>query len=209
VSDEPKVCGAKTRNGGTCRKPPMLGRTRCKLHGGASLQGPAHPCYIDGRASRNGPLAQAADRVREQADLLDLRPGVALFDVRMEEIAERLEEKDTPGLRRSALSLLDEAIRLEQEGDHGEANAKLNDCRKLLHDGAERDAAWEKLLSTQERRSDRAEKAQDRWLKQAEVFHVGELQAAVTTMLEVLVEHAPRDVVAKVTRDLEVRLLGG
>lgn len=208
MSDEPKVCGAKTRNGGTCRKPPMLGRTRCKLHGGASLQGPAHPRYIDGRASRNGPLAQAADRVREQADLLDLRPGVALFDLRLEEIAERLEEQDTPQLRTKALALLDEAFQLGKS-DPQESMAKLRECRALLARGASRDRAWEKLLSTQERRSDRAEKAQDRWLKQAEVFHVGELQAAVTTMLEVLVEHAPRDVVAKVTRDLEVRLLGG
>lgn len=30
------LCGARTRQGGTCRKPPMDGTTRCKLHGGAS-----------------------------------------------------------------------------------------------------------------------------------------------------------------------------
>jgi len=30
------TCGARTRNGGTCKKPPLDGTTRCKLHGGAS-----------------------------------------------------------------------------------------------------------------------------------------------------------------------------
>lgn len=30
------TCGAKTRNGTPCRKPPLLGATRCRLHGGAS-----------------------------------------------------------------------------------------------------------------------------------------------------------------------------
>ena len=32
-----KSCGAKTRAGGTCKKPPLNGKTRCKLHGGASI----------------------------------------------------------------------------------------------------------------------------------------------------------------------------
>lgn len=31
-----RVCGAKTRSGGTCQKPPMKGKKRCRLHGGAS-----------------------------------------------------------------------------------------------------------------------------------------------------------------------------
>ena len=30
------VCGAKTRSGGTCQKPPIKGKKRCRLHGGAS-----------------------------------------------------------------------------------------------------------------------------------------------------------------------------
>lgn len=28
-------CGARTRNGGTCRAPARRGRTRCRMHGGA------------------------------------------------------------------------------------------------------------------------------------------------------------------------------
>lgn len=39
------TCGAKTRNGGTCQKPPLAGRNRCRLHGGMSLRGVAHPNY--------------------------------------------------------------------------------------------------------------------------------------------------------------------
>lgn len=30
------TCGAKTRNGGMCKKPTLKGKTRCKLHGGKS-----------------------------------------------------------------------------------------------------------------------------------------------------------------------------
>jgi hypothetical protein len=33
------ICGAKNRAGNPCEKPPLRGKTRCKLHGGASLSG--------------------------------------------------------------------------------------------------------------------------------------------------------------------------
>jgi glucans biosynthesis protein len=35
-------CGARTRNGSPCRKYPIRGRRRCRLHGGAKGAG-AHP----------------------------------------------------------------------------------------------------------------------------------------------------------------------
>jgi len=31
-----KICGGKKRDGKPCQKPPMVGRERCKLHGGAT-----------------------------------------------------------------------------------------------------------------------------------------------------------------------------
>jgi len=34
------TCGAKTRSGGQCQKPPLLGKTRCRLHGGKSTGSP-------------------------------------------------------------------------------------------------------------------------------------------------------------------------
>ncbi|PRC92663.1 HGGxSTG domain-containing protein [Solimicrobium silvestre] len=35
-----KTCGAKTRSGGKCQKAPLIGKTRCKLHGGLSTGNP-------------------------------------------------------------------------------------------------------------------------------------------------------------------------
>jgi hypothetical protein len=39
-------CGAKTRAGAPCRRPPIQGRSRCRLHGGLSPGAP--------RGSQNG-----------------------------------------------------------------------------------------------------------------------------------------------------------
>jgi hypothetical protein len=40
------LCGAKTRAGARCRRPPVRGRKRCRLHGGLSPGAP--------RGNRNG-----------------------------------------------------------------------------------------------------------------------------------------------------------
>jgi hypothetical protein len=45
-------CGAKTRHGSPCQKPPLLGKIRCRLHGGLSLSGVDHPNYQHGRCTK-------------------------------------------------------------------------------------------------------------------------------------------------------------
>lgn len=45
---EDRRCGAKTRAGTPCKRWAAHGRTRCKLHGGASYRGIAHPNYQHG-----------------------------------------------------------------------------------------------------------------------------------------------------------------
>ena len=36
------TCGARTRSGNPCLKPPLVGRNRCRLHGGLSPKGVDH-----------------------------------------------------------------------------------------------------------------------------------------------------------------------
>jgi hypothetical protein len=45
------ICGSKTRTGSLCQKPPLEGKKRCRLHGGMSLSGKAHPNYRHGNCS--------------------------------------------------------------------------------------------------------------------------------------------------------------
>jgi hypothetical protein len=46
------ACGAKKRDGTPCRRPPLHGRTRCRLHGGATPAGIASPHFKHGRRSK-------------------------------------------------------------------------------------------------------------------------------------------------------------
>lgn len=64
-------CGARTRAGHPCRNPRMRGRRRCRMHGGRSLCGMAHPGLRHGLYSKD-PLTRIAGAylIRREGRLL-------------------------------------------------------------------------------------------------------------------------------------------
>lgn len=68
------VCGARTRNGGTCRRPPVPGGTRCRLHGGASPQAQA-------KAQERLAVAAAEREVVRLGARRDIHPAEALLEL--------------------------------------------------------------------------------------------------------------------------------
>jgi len=46
------ICGAKTRQGNPCRKPPLNGRTRCRLHGALSPSDKEHYNFKSGKFTK-------------------------------------------------------------------------------------------------------------------------------------------------------------
>jgi hypothetical protein len=44
-------CYARTRRGMLCQAPACVGARRCRMHGGRSLRGAAHPRYVHGGAT--------------------------------------------------------------------------------------------------------------------------------------------------------------
>lgn len=96
MSDDPmgpKLCGAKTRAGGTCRKP---GDPRCRFHGGASPQAIA-------ARKRRAAEAEANAAVRQILDDPNAPPVADALD-RLAHLAGRLEHAvDEVGRRASDL----------------------------------------------------------------------------------------------------------
>lgn len=71
--DPQQRCGAKTRNGGRCKLPPMTGATRCRMHGGASPQAIA-------AAKRRLEEQAAAAAVATYGLPVDISPTEALLE---------------------------------------------------------------------------------------------------------------------------------
>lgn len=100
-------CGASLRNkpGKFCRRRPVKGRERCRLHGGAALSGPAHPGWRHGEYSRvrgffadslQGRLGEHYSRARNHSDRTDLSDHLALVDARVFELLETISTFESP-----------------------------------------------------------------------------------------------------------------
>jgi hypothetical protein len=63
------TCGAKTRSGNACQKSPLIGRNRCRLHGGMSPKGADHWNwnYRNGQATKE--VRQLASQMSAQIKL--------------------------------------------------------------------------------------------------------------------------------------------
>src|SRR5690606_3084472 len=87
------TCGAKTRAGTPCKRAPVPGRTRCRLHGGLTPAGASHYNFKTGRYSKVLP-ARLRERYEEAAadpELLALREDIALLDSRLDDLLKRVD----------------------------------------------------------------------------------------------------------------------
>ena len=90
-----KACGAKTRGGGTCKKAPVKGKTRCKLHGGATPSGPANANFKHGRYATvfRGQLAEKFLHATDETAPLDLLPELAVQRALLSQHIETISQK--------------------------------------------------------------------------------------------------------------------
>lgn len=112
-----KLCGAKTRTGGSCRQAAMP-NGRCRLHGGKSPPpGPAHPRFKHGGRARRYALAGALEerytRHLEDLDYMALRDELALVTAQVEALIEG-GELETEAGRAEVLALVAERRKLAQ-----------------------------------------------------------------------------------------------
>lgn len=149
------TCGAKLRGSDPprhCRLPPMRGRSRCRLHGGKSLAGPASATWRHGFFSRvlDGVCRRDYLARRQDPRLVELREHIALADARLLETLERLrtgesftawervglvlQELQAAASKGDASALAGVAERLEQAYTDGSAAAEASEGidRQLL-----------------------------------------------------------------------------
>ena len=101
-------CTAQRHHGrGRCRKHAVAGKTVCRLHGGLSLSGEAHPNFKHGRYSKDvqkagGKFAADFQRSLDDPDSTSLRHEIALVQA----IISDLMEKTPPTTPRGRSQLL-------------------------------------------------------------------------------------------------------
>jgi hypothetical protein len=149
------ICGAESKNGEVCRKPPTP-NGRCEKHGGGS---PGRPVK-HGRYSRSlGFLAQHYKAaLKDPTALLDLHEPLAVMDAIVKRVAERMASGDTTDVRVAALKLLNEAREMGAKDPQGAA-FKMQQLHRVLQEGTGEDASMRELRESVEAFSKRAEEA--------------------------------------------------
>jgi hypothetical protein len=137
-------CGAKARTTGKpCRRWALRGRKRCKLHGGASLRGPASATWKTGFYSAALPadVAKLARQAAADTELRNIRDGIALADVRIRDLCGSLE------LGTGSWDAAAKALRnLQAAGDDLNAARKaLDDLGAAVATGRTVEAAWKEI----------------------------------------------------------------
>jgi hypothetical protein len=96
--DRVAKCGAHSRRTGKPCQQPAMPNGRCRLHGGKSLAGIAHPGYKDGTYSKFPglpiSLKESFEIARNNPELLNLTDDIALMYSRFSQLIEKIDIED-------------------------------------------------------------------------------------------------------------------
>jgi len=151
-----KVCGAQLRKkpGRFCRKIPIRGKRRCRLHGGKSLGGIASSRYKHGRYSRYLPLdlRKQYEASKQDPQLLSHEPDLRLMDLRLQTLVKQLDS--TQSLEAFALAkeqweLFETAL---EQGNTEECEKIKLKLRDLMRVGVPSGPMWIEIREVIEQR---------------------------------------------------------
>lgn len=147
-------CGAKTRSGGSCKNAGME-NGRCRMHGGASLRGMAHPNYQGKGHSRYIPkaLEPAITAFLESGDPLDLIQPIATWEGRIDALLRSLDLESIPTdkwdkLREHWARLLVAGVAQDQQ----EVNINRRAIEEILETGGNEAEIWKQIMAADEQR---------------------------------------------------------
>lgn len=164
-------CKAKSTmaGGGQCRNFAVPGREVCRWHGGLSpAAGPSHPSYKHGLYSKALPthLQEIAQQAAENADLLNMAPGIQLTDTRIVELLGKLENGAGRDAWRNMRIFLESLEAAMEDEDQHLIHQNLRQMRELIWSQLREHGIWEevyqnlelrrKLVDTESKRREKA-----------------------------------------------------
>lgn len=206
-----RTCGAKTRSGEPCKRPPMP-NGRCDKHGGKSLAGIAAPGFKHGRYSKYLPdgLLERYQAARSDPDLLALRDEIALIDVRLGQLLEFA----TTGEHERLWPMLKEAYgelrKAIQAKDPSAMVGELGILESLINGGADRYGAWVELDRVIEQRRKLVETERKRLVEMQQMITAERAMVLVAVLQESVRKHV-RDpqVLAAIASDIRRAVIAG
>ena len=228
TQDGSRVCGRKLpdRNGTAyrCGNTVLYADGRCLRHSkvAPNARGDGYKDRVKAQQAMpkdrgrivKGPVADAQERAHADKSMLDLRPSIALFDIRIEEISERIADKAaSPADWKKAGGHLKQYRKALARDDQDKADYHLEQLTEVLEGGIESEKGWDEMLKTVERRAVRTEKAQDLLIKGAHMIATTDLQRFVAHTQDIIAEEArgpaATRIITRITEECLERLAPG
>lgn len=138
-------CTAKSKQSGQqCKNGCAPGKTKCRIHGGASPTGIAAGAYKTGRYSKDLPARLAARYEEAQSDpgILDLRQELYLLDARIGQLLSKLGTGEGKEVWDSLLDAYDRLVIAIRAGNRDGVNAEIRIIGDLTRQGKDEYRAW-------------------------------------------------------------------
>lgn len=149
-----RKCGAKTRSGSACISAFLMANGRCRIHGGATPSGNAHPGTIHGRYSKDAPtrlLARLSAAI-EDPERLTLQREIALIDARIGEMLARVDAGGAAAIWAELQESAEKYKKLSLIGKYIEAEALLAEIFETITGGMLDAAAWAEIHAALDQR---------------------------------------------------------
>ncbi len=205
MHDDP-ICGAKTRDGDPCQNPPLAGRERCRMHGGASPAGMASPRFKTGKFSRYLPerLLERYEEAQQDEALLELRDEIALSDARVLDLLSRVDSGESGAIWRKLQKLWQDY----QTADGDEATDILMEIGATINEGAADYQAWDEVNKQVARRQKLTESQRKREVELQQTITAEKAMVLIAQLTEIIRRHVTdRTILAAIAADV-VQLTG-
>lgn len=186
VATPRKLCGAKTRSGGTCKHYALPNSTRCKYHGGMSPKGIASPHFKTGKYSKYMPerlLERYHDAVADPA-LLELDHEIALVDSRLADLLTRVDTAEAGKHWKDARKANDDIQRALNTDDYGGMLDASKQLERVLGDAVTDHEAWLEVSALLDQRRKLVESQRKRMIEQQQFVTVEQALLLVTAMID-------------------------
>lgn len=200
-----KTCGAKTRSGGKCKKPPML-NGRCRLHGGLSPRGPAHPSFKTGKYSKylKGGIAKKYAEAMESGGRLSLLDDIALTDARMAELMESMGGSNLPEMWMKL-----ESIRNQVASKSITADKAIEKMSKVIEAGVEDARRWQGVTTLQDHKRKLIDTENKAAAIAERMISADEFMAYIHRLVGIITEHVSnKRTLSAITSGIERTILG-
>ena len=200
-------CGAKCRNGHPCRKWPIKGRNRCRLHGGKTLVGSANGLYKHGRHSKYLParLAERYETAKDDPELLSLKDEIGVVDARLMELLTRVDTGESGAVWRALRRDWDAFTRAQAAQDIPGMHRAVAHIEDVMSRGLTDYAAWREIGELIEQRRKLVESEAKRLMALRQLLTVEEALQFAQRIVDVVTRHCPdKHILSAIIVDLQL-----